>query len=58
MWGFGMTEKIPLFVVYDKTTEHIYEKGFSEEAMEYYASKRENCAVGVIMIDEFELEVI
>ena len=52
-----MSEKIPLFVVYDKTG-HIYEKGFSEEAMEYYASKRENCTVGVMMIDEFELEVI
>lgn len=53
-----MSEKIPLFVVYDKTTEKIYEQGFSAEAMEYYASCRENCAVGVIMIDECELEVI
>ena len=53
-----MTEKIPLFVVYDKTTKHIYEQCFSEEASEYYASQRENCAVGVILIDESELEVI
>ena len=53
-----MTEKIPLFVVYDKTTKHIYEQGFSEEAREYYASERENCAVGVMIIDEWELEVI
>lgn len=24
-----MTKRIPLFVVYDKTTQHIYEQGFS-----------------------------
>lgn len=50
--------EIPLFVVYDKTTEQIYEQGFSLEAMEYYASQRENCDVGMVMIDESQLEVI
>ena len=33
-------------------------KGLVRKRWKYYASKRENCTVGVIMIDEFELEVI
>lgn len=48
---------IPLFVVYDEETEVILEHGFSLEAMEYYASQRENCNVGMIMINEADLEM-
>lgn len=48
---------IPLFVVYDNETEEIYEQGFSLEAMEYYAGQRENCSVGMMMVNEMDLEV-
>lgn len=48
---------VALFVVYDNETEEIYEQGFSLEAMEYYASQRENCSVGVMMINEMDLGV-
>lgn len=47
---------IPLFVVYDEETEEIFEQGFSLEAMEYYAGQRENCSVGMMMVNETDLE--
>lgn len=50
--------EIPFFVVFDKTTNEIFEQGFSLEAMEYYASQRENCGIGMMMIDEADLEVV
>ena len=50
--------KIPVYVVYDKDSSVIFEHGFSLEAMEYYASKRENADVGVIFIDEHHLDTI
>ena len=53
-----MTDEIPLFVVYDNDTKKVYEQCFSEEAAEYYAEHRENCSVGVVLINECELEVV
>ena len=49
---------IPLFFVFNEETNETFEQGFSLEAMEYYASRRENCNVGMIMISEEDLEVI
>jgi len=48
---------VPVFVVYDNETEEIYEQGFSLEAMEYYADQRENCSVGMMMVNEMDLDV-
>lgn len=50
--------EVPLFVVFNEETKETFEQGFSLEAMEYYASQRPNCSVGMIMINEMELEVI
>ncbi len=47
---------IPLFVVYNEKTKETFEQCFSEEAAKYYASNR-NCSVGVVYINEAELEV-
>lgn len=56
--GIEKMSEVPLFVVYDESTGKIFEQGFSLEAMEYYASQRQNCSVGMVMINEAELEVI
>ena len=50
--------EVPLFIVFNEVTNETFEHGFSLEAMEYYASKRENCWVGMVMINEWDLEVI
>lgn len=50
--------EVPLFVVFNEETKETFEQGFSLEAMEYYASQRPNCSVGMVMINEMELEVI
>ena len=55
--GVEMGE-VPLFVVFNEETKETFEQGFSLEAMEYYASQRPNCSVGMVMINEMELEVI
>ena len=50
--------EVPLFIVFNEETNETFEHGFSLEAMEYYASQRENCSVGMVMINEMDLEVI
>ena len=48
--------EVPLFIVFNEKTNETFEQGFSLEAMEYYASQRENCSVGMVMINESDLE--